>query len=481
LVTQTDRGSKGMTADTLDLLGVLRASQALSSETSVEGLIARVGETMVALTGATRVRVLTRDETQWWLLVPAAGQPPMAVAEAGAKCLLPASMIAYAQRTREPLVVDDACRDDRFARDPYFSGRGCCSALVIPIATQGRTRAMVLLENDSSPAAFSTQRQDAVRLIAGQLAVSLGNAQLYESLESRVDERTRELQEAQGQLVATARRAGMAEIANNVLHSVGNVLNSVNVSTRLVRRTLGESRTQALRAPCALLDEHAGRLDEFTKSDPRGRILIPYLNRIAELCEAERQGVVEELDRLVRSIDYLKEIVATQQTHAGASSVLQAAGVHEILEEAIRVSSGLMNSLGVVVVREFGNIAPLLLDKSRLLQILLNLMSNASHAMESIPADARKLTLATALVRDSRGERLRITVRDEGEGIAPSHLASIFAHGFTTKKSGHGFGLHASAVAAIEMGGTLVAHSDGAGRGALFTLEVPAGKAEPQP
>jgi C4-dicarboxylate-specific signal transduction histidine kinase len=132
-------------------------------------------------------------------------------------------------------------------------------------------------------------------------------------------------------------------------------------------------------------------------------------------------------------------------------------------------------------VREFGNIAPLLLDKSRLLQILLNLMSNASHAMESIPADARKLTLATALVRDSRGERLRITVRDEGEGIAPSHLASIFAHGFTTKKSGHGFGLHASAVAAIEMGGTLVAHSDGAGRGALFTLEVPAGKAEPQP
>ena len=113
------------------------------------------------------------------------------------------------------------------------------------------------------------------------------------------------------------------------------------------------------------------------------------------------------------------------------------------------------------------------LDKQRLVQILVNLIGNAAQAMQSVPEGTRQLTLGTSLVRGGGGQRLRITVQDAGEGVAPENLTRIFAHGFTTRESGHGFGLHSSALAATEMGGRLTVHSDGPGRGAIFTIEMP--------
>jgi two-component system, NtrC family, sensor kinase len=115
------------------------------------------------------------------------------------------------------------------------------------------------------------------------------------------------------------------------------------------------------------------------------------------------------------------------------------------------------------------------LDRARVLQILVNLISNASHALENAPGDAHQITLTVNAVA---GSNLRVSVRDEGEGIPAQNLTRIFAHGFTTRKSGHGFGLHSCALAARQMGGTLTAHSDGPGRGATFTLELPIDGAE---
>jgi signal transduction histidine kinase len=477
LAAPPGKDSKAVSLQTLDLLGLLRASQALSSETNIERLTARVGETLAEMTGATRVHVLSWHEAQWWLLLPVAEAPVLKLAEAGAGGLLPVSAVTYTDRTWKALVVEDACKDDRFARDPYFAAQACCSLLAIPIAGPSGTRAMVLLENNLGRAAFSVQRQEAVMLIAGQLAVSLANAQLYQGLESRVRERTRELQEAQTQLVATARRAGMAEIANNVLHSVGNVLNSVNVSARVVRRAISDSTMQGLTVAADLLNEHANDLAEFTRNDERGRVLLPYLHKVAHLGVQERQGVLEELESLVRSVDHIKEIIATQQSHAGASSVLQTVDVHEMLEEAVRLSSDLIAGEGIRLVREFEPTPLMPLDRRRILQVLLNLIANASHAMEGTAPEARTLTLRTSM--EASGKCLRIAVRDEGEGIPADNLTRIFSHGFTTRKTGHGFGLHGSAVSALEMGGKLVVHSDGPGRGALFTLEVPVAPVEP--
>jgi signal transduction histidine kinase len=124
-------------------------------------------------------------------------------------------------------------------------------------------------------------------------------------------------------------------------------------------------------------------------------------------------------------------------------------------------------------VRRYGEVPAMTLDKQRLVQIVVNLIGNATQAMESVPANHRLLTLATGLTRVDGKECVRITVQDRGEGITQENLTRIFAHGFTTRKEGHGFGLHSSALAATEMGGKLSVQSDGPGLGATFTVDIP--------
>jgi signal transduction histidine kinase len=452
---------------------VLRASQALSSETGLARLTAKVTEVLGALSGATHVRLLSWQGDGWNLVAPEPGSAPMPAALAADEGHIPAAVIAYVERTGEALLVDDVSSDDRFARDRYFRRVPACSLLVVPISSQGGTRAMVYLENRAVRAAFSAGRLDAVRLIAGQLAVSLANAQLYESLEERVAARTRELEQTQAQLVATARRAGKAEIANNVLHNVGNVLNSINVSTSMVRNTIVKSKLEGLARAVALMNE-IGREDAaFMGSDARGKTLLAYLNELVVALGSEREHALADLDRLARSVEHITYVVASQQSHAGPSSVVESARPDDLLQEALHLCEETIVRGGVTVSRIDTGVPSVTLDRQRVVQILVNLIRNGVQAMGALPAADRELALRTQLSRAAAGDMLRITVRDVGEGIATEDLKRIFSHGFTTRTTGHGFGLHSSALAATEMGGRITAHSDGRGRGASFTLELP--------
>lgn len=441
-----------VSADAIDMLAIMRASQTLSSETSVARLQARVTELLGALTGASSVHLVPPGQAQ------AHGTP------------LAASVLQYVERTRAPLVLDDARRDDRFAADPYFAALERCALLVVPVLQQGQLRALLWLENRLARGAFTADRLDAVRLIAGQLAVSLENATLYEGLERRVQERTRELQEAQAELVATARRAGMAQIAANVLHNVGNVLNSVNVSSELVRQRLQQSKGPGLTRAVTLLKEHAGDLGRFFTQDPKGRLLPGYLEQLAQALAAEREDCTQELAALARSVTHIRAIVDTQQDLAGAPALREPARLADLVDDALRMDAPAFAQDGIVVDKQLGNLPLLPLDKVRLLLVLVNLITNARQAMADNGARERRLTITAQL---QQGGRLGLTVADTGEGVAAGNLARIFAHGFTTRAEGHGFGLHSSALAATEMGGSLQVHSDGPGRGARFTLELP--------
>ena len=168
-----------ITTGTIDLLGIVSASQALSSETSIGRLHARVAGVLGAMTGATCVHLLLWDEDRQGWLRPAQDGGTVPASEAGEGRAAPMSVLRYVRRTREPLVVADAAADERFARDPYFAGLTCCSVLAVPILSRGALRAVLLLENRLLAGAFTTGRLEAVNLIAGQLAVSLDNAQLY--------------------------------------------------------------------------------------------------------------------------------------------------------------------------------------------------------------------------------------------------------------------------------------------------------------
>jgi diguanylate cyclase (GGDEF)-like protein len=212
-------GAGALSSSGLDLLGLLRTSQALSSETSLERLRERIVELLGAISGATRVSVvLRRDDDGGFALLPGAGEGvegrPIPVEEAAARGRLPLSAFRYAQRHNEPLLVDDAKRDERFARDPYFERYEQCSLLVVPLSSHGVLRALLFLENALSRGAFSTGRLDAVNLIAGQLAVSLDNALLYASLERKVAERTEALAETNQRLEVLSLTDPLTGLAN---------------------------------------------------------------------------------------------------------------------------------------------------------------------------------------------------------------------------------------------------------------------------
>jgi signal transduction histidine kinase len=290
-----------------------------------------------------------------------------------------------------------------------------------------------------------------------------------DNLEMRVEERTRELEKIHRQLVDVSRRGGMAEIATNVLHNVGNVLNSVNVSTGLIVDSVKKSRTSSLARVVVLLREHAHDLGEFITNDPRGKHLPAHLAQLSEHLLADQETIVRELDSLRQNVEHIKEIVAMQQNYATFGGVKEMINVVDLVEDSMRMNEGTLSRHGVEVIREFQNVPPMNVEKHKILQILVNLLRNAKHACQESDRADKRLT-----VRVANGDGgVRISVIDNGIGIPPENLIRIFSHGFTTRKDGHGFGLHSGALAAKEMGGSLTVHSDGPGQGAMFTLELP--------
>ena len=325
---------------------------------------------------------------------------------------------------------------------------------------------------------------DGFNAMLSQIQIQDGALQdARDKLEKRVAERTAELQkevtehtQAQGelervhrQLVEASRQAGMSEIATNVLHNVGNVLNSVNVSAILASDLAQKSKADGLGRVVALMREHAHDLGEFIASDPRGKHLPVHLGHLADHLKTEQTAIVTELDSLRKNIGHIKDIVAMQQSYAKVAGVQEIVAVVDLLEDSLRMNTGALARHGVEVVRDFEGEPQVNIDKHKVLQILVNLVRNAKYACSESGLPDRRMTLS---VRSADG-RVRIMVADNGVGIAPENLTRIFNHGFTTRAAGHGFGLHSGALAAREVGGTLSVHSDGVGRGAAFSLELP--------
>lgn len=278
------------------------------------------------------------------------------------------------------------------------------------------------------------------------------------------------LETAHKQLVETSRLAGMAEVATSVLHNVGNVLNSVNISGSLIGERVKKSKVSSLAKVAALFQEHAADLPGFFAGDPKGRQLPGYLSELAARLAGEQEETLKELASLAANIEHIKEIVTMQQSYARVAGVLESLTVSELVEDALRLNAGAMERHHVHVVKEFANMPPIMVDKHKVLQILVNLIRNAKYALdEAMPAEKR-LVLRTQIVE---GNRVQISVIDNGIGIPAENLTRIFEHGFTTRKKGHGFGLHSGALTAREMGGALIVRSDGHGHGATFTLELP--------
>ncbi len=279
-----------------------------------------------------------------------------------------------------------------------------------------------------------------------------------------------ELDQANAALVDSSRFAGMAEVATGVLHNVGNVLNSVNVSGNVISERLRRSKVIELGKVSGLLTLQAGDFAGFVARDPRGPHIPELISCVTEALKAEHAELLEEVESITRNIAHIKEIVAMQQGFAKGEGIVEPLTIQTLVDDAIKINSVSLSRHHITVVQAYEEVPKVVVDKHLVLQILVNLLRNAKQAIQEAGTEPRRIVVK---IQCKSADFVRVAVQDTGTGIAAENLTRIFSHGFTTKKTGHGFGLHSSALAATGMGGSLNVTSDGPGTGATFILELP--------
>jgi len=364
--------------------------------------------------------------------------------------------IGLIAQERKPHMTNAVVGDPRVGDQEWAKREGMVGFAGFPLLADDRLLGVVAM---FSRQPISDATMQAIASVANQIA--LGIDRKWSEME---------LERTHKQLLDASRSAGMAEVATNVLHNVGNVLNSINVSSALVVDKVRNSKVQSLGKVSALLKEHADDLGSYLWSDPKGKQLPVYLAGLAEHLADERAATLKELESLTKNVDHIKEIVAMQQSYAKVAGVVETLSVADLVEDALRLNTGSLARHGVEVVRQYEQVPPIPIEKHKVLQILINLVRNAKYAIDESRRTDKRLTMRIAA---NGNDTVKISVIDNGIGIAAENMTRIFGHGFTTRKDGHGFGLHSGALAAKELGGSLTAHSDGPGKGATFTLELP--------
>ncbi len=369
---------------------------------------------------------------------------------------------------------------DHLARGLWYPA----SVYGVPYATIWRTlehAGWVIFENIVLIWACLASRREMWEICQRQEA----HQQLLDGLEQRVRERTRDLEDEMAerkraarevetlhrQLVTASRQAGMADVATGVLHNVGNVLNSVNVTVQDVLARMRRSRLSHLQGVVAVFQRERAQLGTFLTEDPKGKQLPDFLAKLEDHLAIENRGLCADVESLVRHVEHIRQIIVTQQNSAKLFGLTERLPAAQLVEDAVKLIVDSLEHHDIELARVFDDVSPVKADRHKVLQILVNLLKNAKDALRDAGTSTPRIT-----VRIQRGDSHRVDflITDNGPGIEPENLTLIFQHGFTTKQDGHGFGLHSAVLAAREMDGDLTVHSAGRGHGAQFTLSLPA-------
>lgn len=462
---------------TLDIAAVLRATRSISEEIVLDKLVATVLRVLLADAGAERGHFVLLHDGDPVLVASGPTEtsdtPPLTHIPLD-QCddILPTSLARLVLRTGESVIIHDARADARSVADRYVVRHRPRALAGVPIINHGQLLGLLILEHRRLTAVFSRERLELIRILAAQAAVSIDNALLYAELDRRVQQRTHELEETQRRLVDTAHRAGMAEIATNVLHNVGNALNSVSVSTDVVLGRLQQSRLGTLDRIAQLLLQHKPNLANFFATDARSQSLPDLIESLAKYLGEERRANLDDLLRVYKHVGHIRDIVSVQQSFARAPRLVDNVNISELVDDAIRISAIDETRHEIEIIRDISVPPPHWpLEKHRVLQILINLISNSGNALlETARGHNRRVVISVRVENDAL---LRFSIHDTGCGISPDVMERLFTFGFTTRSNGHGFGLHSCAVAARSMGGEIFVHSEGLGHGATFTFVLP--------
>lgn len=280
---------------------------------------------------------------------------------------------------------------------------------------------------------------------------------------------TTKLRESREVISDTSRKAGMADVVTSILHNIGNVLNSVSVSSDIVVEQVKNSKLPALKKLSNLLSDQ-NDIVSFFKDNPKGKKTPDFLSALSDALAEEHEKIATETKSLNENIDHIKAIIATQQQQAKSNGLWEYVKIETIIHTALQIVYNALTRHGAKIKTNFDSIPDVYTDRHKVLQIIVNLLTNAYQAIKIV---SHKDKCVEVTLAHSNQTHIAITVKDNGVGIAEENLNRIFQHGFSTKEDGHGFGLHASANAAVELGGRLSCQSDGEGKGASFTLTLP--------
>jgi signal transduction histidine kinase len=477
-VAATFSGGGSSVNDQMDLVTVLKVSQDISTQLTGSGVVRAVLTGIAQNAGAERVvfvrRATSGIETVYGEL-HGATYADIDVAE-DRYTALPRSVVRVVRRTGRPLVIADARTDPAYATDPFVVDHRCRSIAAIPIRRNAEVMGFVVLENRLVAGAFTPQLVSLTQALVAQAAISLDNAILYDDLsalnrelEARVEDRTRALREVQQQLIESARKAGMADVAVEVLHSVGNALNSVNVSAQMIQSQLAGSKTRTLTRVTTLLDDHKDNLVELLTRDPRGGTIVRLLAMLGTTLTGEQDAMAGELRRLRTNIDSIVAVVQELNSTAEDKGRAILEAPHVLVGEvaAAVVERGAIDR--VAIAADCRELPGAKVDKHKGLDILAGLLANALDAVASATVEPKQIRVSVREIPDA----VVFQVSDNGVGIPSENLTRIFRGGFSSKSGRRGANLHRFANAATLAGGSLTAESEGPGRGATFTLVLP--------
>ncbi len=282
----------------------------------------------------------------------------------------------------------------------------------------------------------------------------------------RMEEEKLQLHE---QLLDTSRQLGMAEVASDVLHNIGNVLNSINVSIGVVADLMKNSMVGDVGRISQLFTKHQDDLGTYFSTSPKGKQIPAYLEKLSSQLVEEQRTAIAELERLRENAHHAQQCVASQQDLAKVKGITEPVSVIELMEEAVAANQELLETLQITVIREFHEIPLLIVDKRQVFEVMVDVIRNACQAMASV--ETKALVVRAKLI-PGPPDSVCLEIQDSGSGIASDDLIKIFGQGKTTKDGGRSMSLHNGALVAKNLGGALRAHSEGIGHGATFSLEL---------
>ena len=277
------------------------------------------------------------------------------------------------------------------------------------------------------------------------------------------------LAKAQQELVEIAHNAGMAELATGVLHDVGNLLNSINVSCDLMLESLNSSLVDSLDK----VNNQVSKQDDISKyltEDPKGKQIPQLYQKIGSELKNEKNLLISEAKNLQDKIKIVKDVITTQQMYAKVGVHEEEISIWDLIQDSLAIFKSTIDSNTLKLDETIKALPKIKIQKSKLVHILLNLIKNAWDALIGVNDRPKRIYIFGEVESD---EFLSLYIQDNGCGIKEENMRKIFTHGFTTKDSGHGFGLHNCANLMTEINGKIYVQSEGENKGATFKLIIP--------